>query len=119
MTRATTAEKAEAMANLQALLRPGDEVHCILRHRARSGMQRVIQLVLLRHDAETGHIYPLYIGYDVARALGYTYNRDKEGVMIRGAGMDMGEALVRELARTVFADNPDRDPGYLLTHHWL
>lgn len=45
-SKKTTAEVAEAQASLKKLLKPGDTVHCILRHVSSSGMFRVIDLVI-------------------------------------------------------------------------
>jgi len=113
-------------------------VHCILRHVSRSGMLRVIDLVKLDEPPNV-----LSIGYSAAEAMGDRYDRDREGIRISGAGMDMGFALVYNLGRTLWPEgfpcvgercpsndhsNGDRDysgttthhdGGYALRHRWL
>lgn len=70
------------------------------------------------------------IGWLAAEAMGDTYDRDRSGIKIGGAGMDMGFALVYALGRTLWPDGtkkphgtrngePDRDGGYALNHSWL
>src|SRR5688572_7990389 len=50
------AERDEAAAELRKLLKPGDTVYTILRHRAASGMFRVIDLVIIAR--RTDLVYP-------------------------------------------------------------
>jgi hypothetical protein len=123
-TKAAQQEQAEAIARLKEYIRPGDTVYCILRRVSASGMSRVIDLKIM-HENE-----PLHIGYNAALALGYPYDRKAEGIKIGGCGMDMGFALVYELAQTLFPGNPPVNEkgrrvepvtvgGYALKHRWL
>lgn len=96
MPRVSRAERAEALDRLQRWLSPGDTVYCILRHVSRSGMQRTIQTVKL----EDGQ--PLYLGYNVARVIGASYDDKREGVKVDGCGMDMGFHIVYSLSRVLF-----------------
>jgi hypothetical protein len=146
-------ERDEAIKELRAMLKPGDTVNTVLRHCSASGMSRVIDLVIVyrRVDDE----YPLKpdgsrdynakpkkkrgpaevrsIGWWAARAMGDTFDRDRHGIKISGAGMDMGFALVYNLGRTLFprgfkvkgrgrngdTSGHDNDGGYALNHRWL
>lgn len=139
MTKAQQEEKREAIERLRELLKPGQEVLCILRHVSRSGMQRVIDLKVVNARGEIEGI-----GWSAALALSDRYDRKRDGIVIGGAGMDMGFHLVYSLARTLWPDghpcagrncpsndhtNGDRDyrenmhnhtdGGYALKHRWL
>lgn len=112
-------EQQEARERLRKYIKPGDTIYCILRHVSRSGMTRVIDLVTVREDGEI-----LHIGYNAALALGWPYDREREGVRVSGGGMDMGFHLVYSLARALFPGGQTvaergEDAGYSLTHRWL
>lgn len=122
--------KEEAIKRLRGWIKPGDTVYTILRHVSRSGMQRVIQVVTLNvkdGKVETGHV-----GWNVATALGLRYDRDREGVVMNGCGMDMGFDLVSHIGQLLWSHGdgvyisgrngstqPETDGGYLLKHRWL
>ena len=117
-------ETAEAIRELRKLLKPGDTVYTILRHCSRSGMQRVIELVIpyIKYHEE----YPLKPGSDyardydaepkrvkvgpqvriiggwAARAMGYSRSKKYDGIITNGCGMDMGFELVYNLGRTLW-----------------
>ena len=97
-TKAQTAERAEARARLLEWLKPGDEIACILRHRAASGMFRVIQLVKLDRDRTR------YLGFNAAAAMGGRYDDKREGIAVSGAGMDMGFHLVYNLGHALWPE---------------
>lgn len=112
-------EQREARERLRKWLKPGDTVYCILRHVSRSGMMRVIDLIKVEEDGEV-----LHLGYNAAKALGWPYDRRREGVRVSGCGMDMGFQLVYSLAHVLFSGDQTvaergEDAGYLLTHRWL
>ncbi len=146
MTKYSKSDRLEAIARLREWLKPGDTIHCVLRHVSRSGMSRVISFK---------HIGPLYRGapeignldYNIAVALDLPNCRGRhDGVTVAGCGMDMGFHVVYSLARTLWPDgyectgdgaenrcmsndhtNGDRDytphlhrdGGYALQHRWL
>lgn len=139
MSKKSEAEKAEAIERLREWLQPGDTVYTVLRHVSRSGMQRVIGLVIFR-DGQ-----PLHPNYLAGTALGMRVDSHKDGLVVGGCGMDMGFHVVYELSHTLFPDgfpctgNDDcpagyhynhqtgkreyperhRDGGYALRHKWL
>lgn len=150
MTRdAKSAVRQEAIDRLKEWIKPGDMLYTQLKHVSRSGMMRVVQVVKISCRPETdadgrASAEPeiLYLGYNVAQALGWKYDRNREGVRVDGCGSDMGFELVYHLSRVLFADgfdctgegcpsndhhNGDRnrkphrhsDPGYALRHRWL
>lgn len=105
------AAKTEAIERLQKTLKRGDTLHTILRHVSQSGMSRVISVV---HTSEDGDIQNLDF---VISQLGH-YKRTSasaqhDGLKVSGCGMDMGFAVVYDVAMTVFGD------GYALKQSWL
>lgn len=130
-------ERNEAIGRLHEILKPGDTVYCILRHRSASGMSRRISF------AVSGSYGILEIDWLVARALGDKLHKDS-GIMVSGCGMDMGFHMVYNIGRTMFPkgfdcagrerrcpsndhSNGDRnyephnhsDGGYALRSRWL
>ncbi|AFU86493.1 hypothetical protein D869_gp090 [Caulobacter phage CcrRogue] len=70
------------------------------------------------------------IGWLAAKAMGDTFDADRQGIKVGGCGMDMGFHLVYSLGRTLWPNGtkkphgsrngePDRDGGYALKHSWL
>jgi hypothetical protein len=137
-TKAARASERDEARERLAFLKPGDRVYCILRHRSASGMLRVIQLLALVDGDRR------YLGYNAAVLMDDRYDRDREGIRVSGAGMDMGFHLVYNLGATLWPDGfpcageccpsndhtngdrdytPDhvthRDGGYALRHEWL
>jgi hypothetical protein len=129
---AARTEKAEAIARLKTLLKPGKTVYTILRHRSASGMSRSISLVIAGKDGIQD------ITFWAARAMGYKMDASNSGMKVGGCGMDMGFHLVYHLGRVLFpkgfipskagkrhgrngtpADQRDTDGGYALNHDWL
>lgn len=145
MTR-RDAERQEAKERLLGMIHPGDTVYTILRHVSRSGMQRVISLVVMV-DGQ-----PMDVSWMAARAIGCRFTNEKHyGIVTGGCGMDMGFHLVYSLGSVLWRDgfecigdsgenrafsrhcpsndhsNGDRnyaphhhrDGGYALRHAWL
>ena len=117
MAKRTKAEQAQAIEYLREYLKPGDEVRCVLRHVSSSGMSRDIDLYRFEGHAD-GTVSVYWLSGNAAKALGLRCdNGTHNAVRISGAGMDMGFALVYDLAQTLWP-NEDRS-GYLLKHRWL
>ena len=118
----------------------GSTVYTILRRCARSGMFRIIDLVIIRNGEITG--VPLSLIEDAG--FHYRYDSDQNGFRVSGAGMDMGFAVVYDLASEIYRAgypcigercpandhfNGDRDytpghtvhsdGGYALKHRWV
>ena len=131
----TKAQVAEARERLLELLSPGDTVHTVLRHVSRSGMCRWIDLYLFTANpvnvedaaqAVSGQVYPtvtkLYLSGYVATLLGLSCHKNRHRApQIEGCGMDMGFALVYDLAYTLWPKgaNGNKDGGYALKQEWL
>ena len=112
---ARAAKVAEARETILGVLEPGDTVWTSLEHVSQSGMTRVIQLHIFRPAKNESGRNPRHyvLGYPAAKLLDMTYDEKRNGVKIGGAGMDMGFALVYNLAAVLF------DDGYALRHEWL
>lgn len=121
-------EIKESFQRLKKLLKPGNTVHCVLRHVSKSGMQRRIDFYVMKGNE------PWYITYDIGKVCDYRQHHDG-GLVVGGAGMDMGFSVVYNLGRTLFPKgfklakgqygrNGDKsgfddDGGYALKHSWL
>lgn len=90
--------KQQAIDELRNALKPGDTVYTIVRHVARSGMSRRIDVYKLQDGA------PHYLTGLVAKACGFSFPAKGEGLNIGGCGMDMGFAVVYELGMVLFKD---------------
>ena len=90
-------ERAEALGGLRELLKPGDTIHTILRHVSRSGMYRVIGLVITHAGGSRRIDY-------LAAGLLKGYDSRHDGCKAFGCGMDMGFHLVYNLSRQLFPD---------------
>ena len=106
-------------------IKPGETVYTILRHVSASGMTRVIDMAVIRKGQliRISHLF-------AAVSTSCTFDRDRSGVKIGGAGMDMGFELVYRLGGYLWPNGtrkphsmrngtPDRDGGYALKHSWF
>lgn len=90
-------EQREALAELRKIVKPGDEIRCILRHRSSSGMQRSISF--LKIDGR-GRVFDL--DGMIARAFDYKLDLQRDGIKIGGAGMDMGFEVVYHVSNALY-----------------
>ena len=114
-------------------VKPGDEVHIVLRNVSRSGMSRRMDFYLLRKGSL------VYVTPHVAELTGHNLHSDGT-LKAGGCGMDMGFAVVYDLSRKLFpngyyirkgewARNNDQEikdtgidamgGGYALKHRWI
>jgi len=112
--RISKVEREAAIGRLRGMVKPGDTLHCILRHTSRSGMMRVIQVYKLPRKGEA-----LALGYNAAIALRWTFDRKHDGVKVAGFGMDMGFHLVYSIGVTLFPKYKGENGEYALKHRWL
>ncbi len=96
-------ERQDAIDALREMLSPGATVYTILRHRAKSGMFRVISLAIISED-HNGKPTIFCIDGRACDVLGYTYNTKHDGIPTGGCGMDMGFHLVYNLSRALFPE---------------
>jgi len=133
-------EHQEAVERLRELLPPGSTVWSTVRHVSRSGMSRTIDFYKLTvHDGEPDRVW---LSRLISTACGYPFDKSREAVKVSGCGMDMGFAVVYDLAYVLYPDgfdcvgekcpsndhsNGDRDysphrhtsGGYSLHQRWL
>ena len=111
---ATSAARTEARGKLREMFPRGSRVHVVLRHVSRSGMLRHISVL----HAQDGAIRD--VSYLVARALDYRRDLDDGGIVVHGAGMDMGFELVYNLSMALYCPSHyDHDGAYALTKEWV
>ena len=113
-------DKAEAIENLREWLKRDETIYTVLRHRSASGMTRYIDMYYIRENR------PCRITWAAAKALGWTYDTNREALKVGGCGMDMGFHAVFTLSSVLFRDDGTfRDPvtgedaGYTLRHEWM
>ena len=115
-------------SDIRELLAPGDTVYTVLRHVSASGMSRNISL-LVAAIGDDGKPYVRDISNLAAQAMGDKVSQNG-GIIISGAGMDMGFHLVYQLGCTLWPNGtpkphsrrngePDTAGGYALKHSWL
>lgn len=101
MTVAQEEDHREALKRLGELLPVGTTVYTVLTHVARSGMMRVIRPIVMVNNK------PVDLTWLLRRIDGgrrYKTSKTHEGIVMGGAGMDMGFALVYDIARLVYPD---------------
>lgn len=97
-------DKDEAISKLRELVKPGDTVLTILRHRSQSGMFRCISLVIpvLNDDGTPGIRDISWLA--VQAVPGLKLSKRHYGIEQGGAGMDMGFHLVYTLSGALYGD---------------
>jgi hypothetical protein len=114
-TRAKYEERTEWLRKLHGLLKPGDTITMVLRHRSSSGMYRAIDFYLLK--GVRGLVHRQWLSYWMAHAGIGRWDEKREAVGMSGVGMDMGFAAVYELSRMLYPngfaciDKPGQPPG--------
>lgn len=103
--------KEQSLENLRSWYPKGSTVYTILRHVSKSGM-RTIGLVSIACDGD-GKPDLRYPNYATATVLELPEDRKRDGVKVRGCGMDMGFSIAYDLATALYGD------GYALKHQWL
>lgn len=98
MAKAKDIERDAAIARLREWVKPGDELRTILRHVSASGMSRRISVVKVEKDGSTADLT-----WNVAKACGWRVNSgNHDGLVIGGAGMDMGFHVVETLSYVLY-----------------
>lgn len=97
-----TADQITAARERLAFLKPGDVIRTKLLNVSRSGMQREIGVYVAR-VTDDGQPYVADLSWDVAVLTGQRIS-DRRGVVVGGAGMDMGFHLVYSLGRALYPE---------------
>lgn len=120
-------EQLEAINDLRQIIKAGDTVFTVLRHRSASGMTRWLDLYVIRDNQ------PRRITWLAAKALEWSYDNKRDALKVGGCGMDMGFHAVYCLGRRIFPDGFavegtgrngdtsgwDKDGGYSLRQEWI
>lgn len=117
--------RAQALRRLHSILKPGDTVHCALRHVSSSGMSRRISFFKLADGS--AHMLD---GYIIELGIGDRPRGNADGVLVGGCGMDMGFHVVYNLGAAMWPNGtpephgsrngePDTLGGYALRSEWL
>lgn len=99
--------RQQVIKQLQEMLKPGSKVYCDVTSVSRSGMSRVIKVLIVDQYGEIRNI-----SGQVAEALHWQWKAS--GVKVDGCGMDMRFHLVYTLSRVLFQETDGPDAGYLL-----
>ena len=97
-------------------LKAGETVYTILNHVSKSGMLRVIDLVVIR-DNQPSNIYPFIREIEEKFTKDFKPDKKHQGFRVSGVGMDMGFNLVYNLSSRLFPngfecigwDKPSKD----------
>lgn len=115
--------RAQVVADIKSIVKPGQHIYCVLRSVSSSGMSRRISLFAVHKGA-------LISLDDRASVLTGRTVSAKGGIACNGCGMDMGFELVYSLGRAIWPNGTpkahgtrngeaDRDGGYALKHVWI
>lgn len=145
ISKARRAEMAEqqrdAIEALRETFPPGSKAYTLLAHMSRSGMRRSIKVLApaVVEDRYGQRQGIMDVSWQVVRAVGWQFDQRNGGVIVDGAGMDMGFHLVYTLSRVLYRDGFDCigdgcpsndhanreerahhvDGGYAIRHDWL
>lgn len=103
-TKAQAQGMAEAREILRGLIKPGDTIYCNIKHVSKSGMLRVIALMIIDTDKDTGKPWLRDITHLAAEAMDDKMDRDRRGLEVGECGMDMCFATVYNLGSALFPD---------------
>ena len=104
----TTATELETAKNkLIGLLSDTDTIYTVLRSVSKSGLSRSISFYVVDNNKEI-----VNINYYIKTLLGYKFNKTRDGLIVKGGGMDMGFHVVHTLLRELNA-------GLKIGHRWL
>ena len=113
MSKKYTAEDIATAREKLALYAPkGATLYTVLRHCARSGMSRSIDVYAM-HNNE-----PVCLTWAACRLLGWPFDAKNGGVKLSGCGMDMGFHLINSLSYAAHGYDCER-AGYTFNHRWL
>lgn len=90
-------EKQDAIDRIRDDFPEGRQVWTRVKAAERSGMRRIVEVVVFDVSCPDHHISTVWLSYLVAKALGYAYNKKKEGIIINGCGFDAGFEIVHDL----------------------
>lgn len=115
-------EKAEAIATLRKMLKPGQTIYFVVTHVSKSGMSRSIEFYIPTWETSSEYVHhgsatdrPMSterrivrrmaidkITHLFSRVLGYRIDQRNGGIVVGGCGMDMGFHCVYNVGRMLW-----------------
>ncbi len=113
----TKQQKAEAMEYLKRNLAEGDTVFYIVKNVSNSGMYRHIDFYTFKvkdvFDEGEPRVQKVWLSGAISKVLGYPLKQKTNSLGVSGCGMNMGFAVIYNLAEVLF------DDGYKLNDEGL
>jgi hypothetical protein len=97
----------EIKQNAISLFSETDTIYCILRSVTKSGTCRSISFHVVDNNKNI-----LNINYYISVIVGYKFNKARDGLVVKGCGMDMGFHVVHTLLRELNAK-------LTIKHRWI
>lgn len=101
-----TIELQNAKDKLISLLSDTDTIYTVLRSVSKSGLSRSISFYIIDNKEI------ININYYIKTLLDYKFNKTRDGLIVKGCGMDMGFHVVHTLLRELGIDKK-------IGHRWL
>ncbi len=101
-----TTELENAKDKLISLLSETDTIYTVFRSKSKSGLSRSIGFFIIKD----GDVH--FINHDIAKLLGYRFNKFFDGLIVKGCGMDMGFHVVTSLLRELGISEK-------ISHRWI
>ena len=102
-----TVELETAKDQLISLLQDTDTIYTVLRSVSKSGLSRVISFHVVNDNKEI-----ININYYIKTLLGYKFNKSRDGLIVKGGGMDMGFHVVHTLKHKLGISEK-------ISHRWI
>ena len=115
-------DKDRSREHLRKLLPPGATVYTVPMRCAPSGMTTHIKTLIAvpRNTVDGATPFEVVdISWDVAKAIGGTWNEKTRSITVGGCGMDVGFYLVYTLSRILWQDGTGVGAGYAIKHQWI
>ncbi len=113
----TKEQKAEALAYLKRNLNEGDTVFYIVKNVSNSGMYRHIDCYTFKvkdvFEEGENRVQKVWLSGAISKVLGYPLKEKTQSLGVSGCGMNMGFAVIYNLAEVLFGD------GYKLNDEGL
>jgi hypothetical protein len=119
------AYRNQCCKELRKLIKPGSTVYTVLRSVSSSGMTRCVGVMIAHKGAIRSITHLVAAATDHNVKAGFA-----DGIVLTGAGMDMGWHLIYILGSRLWPKGtrkphgtrngePDSDGGYAINHQWL
>lgn len=97
----TKQDRIEAVARLKEWLKDGDTLWFILRHRAKSGMQRVYDVKQIERHKDQSRPAVSTLSWNIALACNYSWSGTHGGVKVNGCGFSGEQDIADAVAHAI------------------